>query len=107
LKRGGLRVTNPLVSVVMTVKNVQSTIDACLRSILSQTFEDFEIIVIDDYSTDRTAKIIRALDDKRINYFKNEKWLGITPSRNRGIQRTRGAFIFFTDGDCIASKNWI
>jgi glycosyltransferase involved in cell wall biosynthesis len=91
----------------MTVKNVSTTIANCLHSILNQTYKDFEIIIIDDFSTDNTGNLIQELGDTRIKYFRNEKWLGITPSRNKGIKKAEGETIFFTDGDCVVSKNWI
>jgi GT2 family glycosyltransferase len=70
-------------------------------------FSDFEIIIIDDMSSDNTKNIIEKFDDKRIKYFRNEKWLGISKSRNRGVEYAAGEYIFFTDGDCTVSKNWI
>lgn len=97
----------PLVSVVMTIRNVSATINGCLDAILNQTYENFEIIIIDDFSTDDTEKLVKKLADNRIKYFRNEKWLGISPGRNRGIKKAVGKYIFFTDGDCIVSKNWI
>jgi glycosyltransferase involved in cell wall biosynthesis len=96
-----------MVSVVMTVRNVGATVVECLHSILNQTFHNFEIIIIDDFSTDQTNSLIQELADERIKHFKNEKWLGIAPSRNKGIKLASGANIFFTDGDCIVSNNWI
>ena len=97
----------PIVSVVMTVRNVEKYIADCLISILDQTFNSFEIVVIDDLSSDSTKNIILDLNDKRIRYYRNEKWLGLPISRNRGIRRARGAYLFFTDGDCAVSKDWI
>jgi glycosyltransferase involved in cell wall biosynthesis len=94
-------------SVVMTVRNVSATIIDCLRAILNQTFQEFEIIIIDDYSEDCTNAEIKKLNDARIRYFRNENWLGISPSRNRGIKKALGENVFFTDGDCQVSKNWI
>jgi glycosyltransferase involved in cell wall biosynthesis len=91
----------------MTVRNVSSTIIDCLLSILNQSFTNFEVIIIDDFSKDNTNKLVQKLKDKRIRYFVNKKWLGISPSRNKGIEKAIGDFIFFTDGDCNASKNWI
>jgi len=91
----------------MTVRNVSATIVDCLQAILRQTFSDFEVIIIDDFSTDDTKRLIQRFDDKRIKYFKNEKWLGISPSRNRGLEKAAGEYVFCTDGDCIVSKNWI
>jgi GT2 family glycosyltransferase len=74
---------------------------------LDQTPSDFEIVIIDDMSSDNTKNIIEKFDDKRIRYFKNQKWLGISKSRNRGLEYAEGEYIFFTDGDCWVSKNWI
>lgn len=99
--------TKPIASVVMTVRNVSTTIVDCLQAILRQTFSDFEVIIIDDFSTDDTRGLIQKFNDKRIKYFKNEKWLGISPSRNRGLEKAAGEYVFFTDGDCIVSENWI
>ena len=95
------------VSVVICVRNVEKYISKCIRSILDQTFSDFEIIIIDDMSSDSTKNIIEKFEDKRIRYFRNEKWLGISKSRNRGVEYAAGEYIFFTDGDCTVSKNWI
>ena len=95
------------VSVVMCVRNVEKYIDSCLESILNQTFTDFEIIIIDDMSDDNTNSIIEKLNDKRIKCFRNDKWLGISPSRNRGVKLAKGEYLFFTDGDCVVLKNWI
>jgi glycosyltransferase involved in cell wall biosynthesis len=97
----------PSVSIVMTVRNVEKYIANCIMSILDQTFNNFEIVIIDDTSSDNTKNIIEKFDDKRIKYFKNIKWLGISSSRNRGLNYATGEYIFFTDGDCTVSKNWI
>ena len=95
------------VSVVLTVRNVEKYIASCLRSLLDQTFNDFEVIIIDDVSTDNTKKIIEEFSDTRIKYLRNTKWLGLSSSRNKSLANAIGVFIFFTDGDCIVSKNWI
>jgi len=97
----------PSVSIVMTVRNVEKYIANCIMSILDQTFNDFEIVIIDEIGNDNTKNIIEKFDDKRIKYFKNTKWLGLSKSRNRGLEYANGDYIFFTDGDCIVSKNWI
>jgi len=89
------------------VRNVEKYISNCIKSILNQTFNDFEIVIIDDMSDDSTKTIIENFDDKRIRYYGNQKWLGIPRSRNRGVKYAAGDYIFFTDGDCTVSKNWI
>lgn len=98
---------NQTVSVLICVRNVEKYVGDCIRSILNQTFTEFEIVIIDDDSNDKTKNIIESFQDKRIKYFKNEKWLGITRSRNRSIKFAKGDYIFFTDGDCVVSQDWI
>jgi glycosyltransferase involved in cell wall biosynthesis len=96
------------ISVLICVKNVEKYICPCIRSILNQTYIDFEIVIVEEFdSSDRTEKIIENFKDKRIRYFRNEEWLGISKSRNRAIKYAEGKYIFFTDGDCIVSADWI
>ena len=95
------------VSVVMCVRNVEKYIFGCVQSILNQSFGDFELVIIDDMSVDRTKSIIEEFDDRRLKYFRNEKWRGISWSRNRSVEHAVGEYLFFTDGDCTVSKNWI
>ena len=98
---------NPNVSVVLTVKNVEKYISNCLKSILNQTFGNFEIIIIDDVSSDKTRVIIEKFRDNRIKYIRNSKWIGLSRSRNKCLEHATGDYLFFTDGDCTVSKNWI
>jgi GT2 family glycosyltransferase len=95
------------VSVLITVRNVEQYIAHCLTSLLDQTFNDFEIIVFDDVSDDNTKEIIEKFSDKRIRYFRNKNWLGLSQSRNECLKHANGDYVFFTDGDCAVSKNWI
>jgi glycosyltransferase involved in cell wall biosynthesis len=97
----------PLVSVVIPVKDVEKYIGGCIESLLNQSFRDFEIIVVGDGSEDCTAQEIRKFQDEKIRYYENEKNLGIAKSRNKGVRLSRGKYIFFTDGDCITSRDWI
>lgn len=94
--------TPPLVSVVMPVLNQQDYIRLAIDSILSQTLADFELIIIDDGSTDDTAQIIRTYIDKRIVTIKNEQNCGIAASLNRGIENARGKYIARMDADDIS-----
>jgi glycosyltransferase involved in cell wall biosynthesis len=97
----------PNVSVVICVKDAEKYIGECIRSLRDQTFTDFEIVIIDDCCFDNTRHVVEKFDDKRIRYFRNEKNLGIAKSRNLGLRLSRGKIIFFTDADCIVSKDWI
>jgi glycosyltransferase involved in cell wall biosynthesis len=95
------------VSILISVRNGEKYISCCLKSILDQCYANFEIIVIDDASDDKTKELIKNFKDKRIRYFRNEKWLGISKSRNRSLKYAKGLYIFFTDSDCVVSKDWI
>jgi glycosyltransferase involved in cell wall biosynthesis len=95
------------VSILLTVRNVEQYIDKCLTSILKQTFTDFEVILVDDLSNDKTKDIIEKFTDKRIRYFRNKELLGLSQSRNECVKQARGDFVFFTDGDCVVSPNWL
>ena len=79
--------------------NVEKYIATCIDSILSQTFQDFELIVIDDCSADRSFEIVASYDDPRIHLFQNIIHSERSFSRNFGIQVARGEFIYFMDSD--------
>lgn len=87
--------------------NDQKHIRKCISSIFNQTIDNFEIIIVDDASTDKTSEIIRSFNDKRIRYYRNEEKVGIAQSRNRCIRLAAGDILFFTDSDCIVSKDWL
>lgn len=95
------------VSILMCVRNVENYIDACLKSILHQSFTDFELIIVDDNSTDSTLSIINKIKDNRVKVLKNDKQLGISPSRNKCVKYAVGEYLFFTDGDCTVSEDWL
>lgn len=96
-----------IVSVTICVRNEEQYIKGCLDSILSQTFKDFEIIIVDDASSDRTLEIISSFQDDQIKCFKNQECLGIAKSRNIAIKHSVGKYIFCTDADCVVNKTWI
>lgn len=92
----------PLVSVVIPVFNSSYYIRETLTSILNQSYTDWELLCVDDGSTDDSAAIILSFQDERIRYIKNEKNSGIAFSRNRGIQEASGQYIAFIDSDDVA-----
>lgn len=96
-----LTTNNPKVSVLVPVYNAERFIADTISAVLKQTYEDFELILLDDNSTDNTAEIIRSFDDKRIIYEKNEKNLGISASRNKLINMAKGEYIAVLDHDDI------
>jgi glycosyltransferase involved in cell wall biosynthesis len=99
--------TNPLISIIMPVYNVQKFITECLDSVVNQTLKDIEIICIDDCSTDNSANIIKdyALNDNRIKYFCLNQNSGSGPARNYGIKMAQGEFTSFMDPDDLYGTN--
>jgi glycosyltransferase involved in cell wall biosynthesis len=94
-------------SVAICVFNEEEYVAKCIEELLGQTFRDFELIVVDDHSTDNTADLVRSFKDEKIKYFRNEKQLGLTKSRNVSLSLCDGEYVFFTDGDCTVAKDWI
>lgn len=88
------------VSIIIPAYNVESYIEACLRSVKSQTLQDIEVIVVNDGSTDRTCKKIEYLinEDSRIRLI-NQKNLGPGEARNNALVEAKGEYIFFLDAD--------
>jgi len=97
----------PSVSVIMPVRNCERYVEKAIRSILEQTYTNFEFIIIDDASTDTTAKIIQRLaeSDKRIVFTSNQTNLGLTKNLNIALRKSRGKFIARMDGDDISLPN--
>ena len=95
----------PTLSIVMPVFNREKYVKYSIQSILSQTFSDFEFIIVNDGSNDRTEEIIKGFKDKRIILINNENNKGIVFSRNKGLAITRGKYIGMFDSDDIAYPN--
>lgn len=93
---------NPKVSVVMPVYNGEKYLAEAIRSILDQSFKDFELLVINDGSTDRTGDMLRSYTDPRIVILENETNLGLSKSFNKGIMASRGSYIARMDADDVA-----
>lgn len=89
----------PFFSVIIPAYNREKFIEKAIYSILNQNFTDFEVIVIDDASTDLTENIIKSFTDNRIVYLRNESNLERCKTRNRGIEESNGKYICFLDSD--------
>jgi glycosyltransferase involved in cell wall biosynthesis len=87
-----------MISVVIPVYNSERTIRETIRSVLAQTFTDFELIIINDGSPDRSLEVIREISDPRIKIFSYEN-AGLVNSRNRGLELAKGEYIAFLDHD--------
>lgn len=88
------------ISVIVPVYNIEKYIERCIRSILEQSFKNFELLLIDDGSTDNSGSICDqfALSDSRIKVF-HQRNRGVSYARNTGIKNAQGSFIAFVDGD--------
>lgn len=96
--------SGPKVSIIMSVFNGQCHLKECIDSILSQTYRDFEFIIINDGSDDQTSEIVKEYNDSRIRAF-NQENLGLTKSLNRAIGLSSGNYIARIDADEIAMPN--
>jgi hypothetical protein len=100
---GSKRGAGPRVSVVLAVHNGEEYLAEAMRSILTQELQSFEFIVVDDGSTDGSARIIRSFADPRIRLLTNATNCGLTPSLNRGLAAARGEFIARLDADDVSA----
>ncbi len=94
--------STPLISVIMPMYNAAPFVGAAVRSILAQTVRDFELLIVDDASTDGSAEIVRAIPDERIRILHSETSLNAAGARNIALREARGEFIAFLDADDIA-----
>jgi glycosyltransferase involved in cell wall biosynthesis len=96
----------PFFSIIIPVFNKEQFIDKTLKSVLAQTYSDYEIILVNDGSTDESETIIKTFSDPRIRYFykKNE---GVAVARNFGIDKAQGEYLCFLDADDIWYPNFL
>ena len=92
------QINNPLVSVIIAAYNEEKHINKCITSILNQTYQNIEVIIIDDGSSDSTLSILRSYNDDRINVFTQSN-KGRVFSRNRALTLSNGKYIVFQDAD--------
>lgn len=90
---------NPLVSVLITAFNRENFIAEAIQSVLNQTYQNFELIIVDDSSTDGTLEIAQQSSDTRIRLYKNDYNLGQFANRNFAASLARGEIILFVDSD--------
>jgi len=101
---------HPAVSIAIPLYNCESHIRETIESVLAQTFEDFELIVVDDQSTDRSVAVVESFDDPRIRLIRNPERLGFTGNWNRCLDEMRGTYCKLLPHDdpldptCIAEQ---
>lgn len=91
----------PKVSVIMPIYGVEKFVKAAVNSVLDQTFTDFELLVIDDVSPDRSTEIVRAIGDNRIRIIVHQENRGLAGARNTGIRNATGKYLAFLDSDDV------
>ena len=98
-----------LVSVIVNCHNSEKFVEECINSIIQQSYKNFEIIVWDNSSTDRTNEIISqlAITEKRIKFYRGEKFLTLGSARNKALFRCSGEWIAFLDSDDFFKNNKI
>jgi hypothetical protein len=94
---------DPAVSVVLPVWNAERSLASAIDSVLAQTFTDFELLIVDDGSSDGSGALIRRYRDRRIALIENEKNLGVARSLNLGIARARGRYLARMDADDLSA----
>lgn len=99
--------TEPLISIIMPVYNAAEYLKCAVDSVLHQTYNDLEVILVDDGSTDGSAGICDSFGDPRIRVIHNEVSLGAAGARNRGLDAARGEFIAFVDADDYVHPKYI
>lgn len=97
---------NELISIILPVYNCQNYISKCIESILNQTYSKFELIIVNDGSTDLTSKKILSFNDKRIKYIEQQN-SGVSSARNKGIKNSLGKYVIFVDADDTLEENML
>lgn len=99
---------NPSISIIVPVYNAEKTLNRCVDSILNQTFHDWELLLINDGSTDRSGELCDdyAAKDQRIKVFHKENG-GVSSARNVGLDHAKGEWITFCDSDDFVYPNWL
>jgi len=95
----------PRVSVIIPVYNNARTVAGCVRSVLANTYPDYEVVVVDDGSDDGTAEIVAELEGCRLLRLATNR--GAAAARNQGVAHSDGSLLLFTDGDCLVTSDWI
>lgn len=93
-----------MLSVIIPTRNRALELERCIKSIKNQTYDKYEIIVVDDNSSDETQKIIHKY---KVRYIKHTERLGQSAGKNDGTKIAKGEVIVFTDDDCIADPFWL
>ncbi len=97
--------TNPKISVIILTYNRAGLLQECITSVLDQNFEDYELLILDDGSTDDTLQILSSFKDSRLKFFTFQHSGHVAKLRNIGLQKSAGEYIAFLDSDDLWHKN--
>ena len=100
-------VAPPLVSVVLAARDAEATIDEAVASVLRQSVEQLELVVVDDGSVDLTGDRLAAISDPRLRVLRNETPLGLGGALNVGLDAAQGGFVARMDADDVALPGWL
>jgi glycosyltransferase involved in cell wall biosynthesis len=98
--------SSPAFSVIIPTFNRAHLLPRAIRSVLDQSYPDFELIVVDDGSTDDTGQVVAAIEDSRMTYHYQES-RGAAEARNKGVSRAKGRYVTFLDDDDEAAPDWL
>ncbi|MEA2137692.1 MAG: hypothetical protein QOG56_842 [Solirubrobacteraceae bacterium] len=98
--------TTPLISVILNTYNRAALLPRAVESVLAQTHDDFELVVADDGSTDRTPRVVAQFRDRRVRYVRQDN-AGLPAARNVGVARSSGRYVAFLDDDDEVLPGWL
>ncbi|MBQ9076271.1 MAG: glycosyltransferase family 2 protein [Muribaculaceae bacterium] len=99
------KINNPFLSIVIPVYNKEKYVEGCICSVLAQSYGNIEIIVVNDGSTDNTAKVLNSFSDSRMKVIETDN-NGVSIARNIGIKNSNGKYIIFIDGDDTVASDY-
>ena len=94
-----------MISIIITAYNAEKTIEKCISSILENDYNNYEIIIVNDGSTDKTEQIVELFASDKIKYFSKPN-TGVADSRNYGIEKAKGEYITFIDSDDYVKNDY-
>lgn len=97
----------PRVTVLMPVYNVEKYVKEAIESVLNQSYKNFQLLILDDCSTDDTAGIVKSFTDTRIRYYRQEKNVGLAENLNSGVELSDTEYLARMDGDDISVPTWL
>lgn len=98
-------IENHLVSIITPAYNSEKYIEECIKSVLLQTYKNWELLIVDDCSNDKTQEIVNKNNDNRIKYIKLSKNSGAAVARNIALEKAKGRYIAFLDADDVWKAN--